>query len=717
MPFLFTNAVFLAALAGLGIPVALHLLMKRRQVRMRFSTVRFFQQQEPQAKARRKLRNLLLLLLRLLAFAMVVLAFTRPFLNRNQPSPGQRQRREVVLVVDRSLSLQARDSAGSRWENARAAAARVVAGLSGEDRVALVSCAARAEVLTGFAPPSVAAARLAALQPAHSTGDLAEGLREALRLAASGDPAARQSVTVVGDLQREGAANLDATPVPPRLQVDFVGVGDLLAPNLSVSELQFDVGETNHPYATVTSHRDDAVAGVEVEFLVDGAPVWRRPVALAAGAATNFDLRPPRLAPGWHQAEVRLATPDALAADNRRVAAFHVPEPVRVLAVEGRRGVRSFLEQSFFVAAALDPALGTADAGSGGFVVAKASPEQAAVRLRPLATPGAPGTRTARGPADKATADDPAHVVVMAAQRQTGAELAAALAAFVRSGGGLMLFLGEDTGSTDANALLSDLLPARIGRVEKGEPGNPWRLGEVDHNAPAFLPFRQPGSGNLALPEFTVRHALEPVPGAAVLARFDDGTPMLVLRAVGRGRVLLANTSADTRWTDWPKHKTFVPWLHGAVRQLSGRADERLLAGGDAVVTGTEAAVDLGPASKDTAFAVLPPTGPEFSATADARGVLRFDAALPGIHRVRDDAGVEVRQVAANVPARESDLASLRPSELAQRLVRREEAKPTGMAAALFGGDRNREEYWRILLAGAIALLLVETVVSNRSTA
>ena len=64
MPFFLTNAVLLAALAGLGIPIAIHLLLKRRQVRMPFSTVRFFSPQEPQAKSRRKLRNLLLLLLR-----------------------------------------------------------------------------------------------------------------------------------------------------------------------------------------------------------------------------------------------------------------------------------------------------------------------------------------------------------------------------------------------------------------------------------------------------------------------------------------------------------------------------------------------------------------------------------------------------------------------------------------------------------------------------
>ena len=44
---------------------------------MPFSTVRFFSPQVPQAKSRRKLRNLLLLLLRLLIFALIVFAFLK----------------------------------------------------------------------------------------------------------------------------------------------------------------------------------------------------------------------------------------------------------------------------------------------------------------------------------------------------------------------------------------------------------------------------------------------------------------------------------------------------------------------------------------------------------------------------------------------------------------------------------------------------------------
>src|SRR5262245_20119335 len=118
MPFLFTNAFFLAALAALGIPVLIHLLLRRKLQRLRFSTTRFFVRQEEQASARRKLRNLLLLAVRLLILALIVLAFARPYLPLSSAAADARARRQVVLVIDASASMQATDTGGPRWAKA-----------------------------------------------------------------------------------------------------------------------------------------------------------------------------------------------------------------------------------------------------------------------------------------------------------------------------------------------------------------------------------------------------------------------------------------------------------------------------------------------------------------------------------------------------------------------------------------------------------------------
>jgi hypothetical protein len=82
---LFTNLALLGALTALAIPILIHLLLKHKKQRLRFSTIQFFTQQDEQASRRRKLRHWLLLAVRLLLVTLIVLAFARPYLETLAP--------------------------------------------------------------------------------------------------------------------------------------------------------------------------------------------------------------------------------------------------------------------------------------------------------------------------------------------------------------------------------------------------------------------------------------------------------------------------------------------------------------------------------------------------------------------------------------------------------------------------------------------------------
>src|SRR4051812_9513154 len=109
MGILFTNLAMLAGLSALALPVVIHLLLKRRKQRLRFSTLRFFQQHDEHSSQRRKLRNLLLLAVRLLLLAALVLAFARPYRPNSNTAARTDNPRLAILVVDRSVSMQASD--------------------------------------------------------------------------------------------------------------------------------------------------------------------------------------------------------------------------------------------------------------------------------------------------------------------------------------------------------------------------------------------------------------------------------------------------------------------------------------------------------------------------------------------------------------------------------------------------------------------------------
>ncbi|MSU36904.1 MAG: hypothetical protein EXS36_17765 [Pedosphaera sp.] len=338
MPFLFTNALFLSALGGLVIPVVLHLLLKRKSQRLRFSTVRFFARQDEQASSKRKLRNLLLLALRLLLFALLVLAFARLYLLLSTIAAGGRQARQVILVLDTSASLQVTDSGGVRWTRSQKAARGLLTSLKAGDRAALVICGGRATIASGFAPPSVVTQKLADLMPGAGGGDLSDGLREAARLPALGDPRLITSIAVISDLQRASAQNLSAAPLPADVEVNMLPIGDLISPNIAVSELNLEPVNDTKPHAIITSYGDEDLPVLETEFLIDGKVILSQPVSLAASNGSHLNLTLPPLKPGWHNAELRVHPKDSLALDDARFQAFFIPEPIQVLLVEGRKG-------------------------------------------------------------------------------------------------------------------------------------------------------------------------------------------------------------------------------------------------------------------------------------------------------------------------------------------------------------------------------------------
>src|SRR4026207_1736843 len=102
----FLTPLFLLGLAGLAVPVIIHLIRRERRTVVLFPSLMFLQRIPSQSVQRRRIRNWPLLLLRLAALALIVAAFARPFFRRTAvAAAGGSGPREVVILVDRSYSM------------------------------------------------------------------------------------------------------------------------------------------------------------------------------------------------------------------------------------------------------------------------------------------------------------------------------------------------------------------------------------------------------------------------------------------------------------------------------------------------------------------------------------------------------------------------------------------------------------------------------------
>ncbi len=157
-----------------------------------------------------------------------------------------------------------------------------------------------------------------------------------------------------------------------------------------------------------------------------------------------------------------------------------------------------------------------------------------------------------------------------------------ALTAWVETGGLLVRFAGPRLAQSGAGQLDDDpLLPVRLrsgGRNVSGAMswGDPKGLRAFPENGP----FQ-----GLAIPAevtVTAQVVAQPDPDlpARVLAALDDGTPMVTGRALGEGRVILFHVTANAEWSNLPLSGLFVQMLERlAISARSGAAEASELAG------------------------------------------------------------------------------------------------------------------------------------------
>ncbi len=127
----FLYPTFLWALTALSIPIILHLFYFRRYKKVYFSNLRFLREVKEETSARNRLRNLLILISRLLAMAFVILAFAQPIIPLNESL--QTGIRNISVFVDNSFSMQSFGKDLSLFDRSRLKAQEVILGYGQED--------------------------------------------------------------------------------------------------------------------------------------------------------------------------------------------------------------------------------------------------------------------------------------------------------------------------------------------------------------------------------------------------------------------------------------------------------------------------------------------------------------------------------------------------------------------------------------------------------
>ncbi len=134
----FVNPWFLFALSAIAIPVIIHLYNFRRFKKVLFSNISFLKELSEEKKRQSKLKNLLILIARLLAVIFLVLAFSRPYI------PGERvdisrEGNVVSIYVDNSFSMEALSGRGRLIDEAKLLAEEIAEQFPATDQFHLLT--------------------------------------------------------------------------------------------------------------------------------------------------------------------------------------------------------------------------------------------------------------------------------------------------------------------------------------------------------------------------------------------------------------------------------------------------------------------------------------------------------------------------------------------------------------------------------------------------
>ena len=644
---------FLAGLLAIALPVYVHLLRQHKATPLPFASLMFFERRTQSSVKHRRLKYLALLAMRIGVVTLLALTFANFYVGC-AAAPSVRTKL-TVLAVDRSLSMKA----GRRMEEAKAQALK----LAGRGPVQVIAFDSQSQLLTqATTDPAEVAAAVQSINAGDghtSYGDVARTIRSVAE-------AARMPVEahILTDAQRSGLPTPFAElALPASIKLTVHPVASARESNWYVE----DVVAPRHVYQTGNVKVQATVAGagteartITVALRVNGRDAATRQASVPAGGRASVEFPMPELTYGFNRGELRIDAADALAQDNTFSFAVERKEASRVLLVGNPRSVlyyRSAIES----------------VPNAGFKVDAVSPGEAA----------------------NAAWDQFALVVL--ADAPLGNE--EKLASWVRSGGGLLVALGPGISARGR-------VPVSGAKVVESTYAS--RSGERFQTA-ANVDNTHPALHNVnSFEDVKFYQAIRVEPGEArMLARLSDGTPLVLEQRVGEGRVLVFASTLDNVANDLPLHASFVPFVEGSARYLSGfvAAAERFTVG---------SFVDLRQAGDaGTGVEVIGPDGARLLSLDEAAKARTFRLPREGFFELRRANGRN-ELIAAHTSRRESDL-DIIPAETLTLWQNTGGAAPgdASRAPAADPGE-DRRYLWRYFAIALLILAVLEPLFSSR---
>ncbi|MCB9512600.1 MAG: BatA domain-containing protein [Deferribacteres bacterium] len=679
MPSFLNSAFLMIGAAAVAVPILIHLLMRNKVVRIDFAAMRFLMESQKQVVRWLKLKQLLILLLRIAAIALLALAFARPYFPESSAlGLWASDEKEVGLIVDISASMLAAE----HLTQAKSALRDVFDGLAPETIVSVYFAGGHSRMIVEREPlnDGIEARVLSMLQPTYQHCNLREATQtmdDLLR----GSALFKRELYIISDFQRSGWPETGSfLQLASHAEVKLLPVTEKPWRNITIIDAQVP-DETEQPWlCTVQNQALDVVKSAEVNLVVAGKAIATQKVEFTDGSTQVVPFEQVKLPRGDIAGYFEVNVDDDFVEDNRYYFVAQQREYIRVLAVNGEKASGP-ADELFFA----DKAVNT---------------HGSAFRL----------IQTEAARLDRIS-PDAFDVVLLANVTGLNNNDVQILRTFVRNGGGLLIAPGDKVDIKFYNRFLEEIAPASLQNLAKPlldrNSGDIMMLSNIGH--PAFDQLSNALSNDISAARFFQHWILQPKVGSQMLANFGDDAPAIVVGTAGRGKVVMLSFPIDGEWSDLPIQTSYLPLLHTLLSYAQPPAEKvQFVRVGQPLYLGDSF-------QPNTQVEVATPDNVVSTWRSD--NLIYGGASLPGIYRFQQKS--MHKNIAVNLTTEESDTDIFVPEAFLAKLYSADEQTVIDQSQARISLPEQQAEseqkVWRYLVFVAFAFLIGESFLGNRT--
>ncbi len=514
----FVNPQIFWALALLAIPVIIHLFHFRRFKKVYFTNVRHLREIKEETATRNKLRNLLVLLMRLLAFVFLIFAFAQPYMSNK--NGGDQRKNYVSIFVDNSFSMQSMSEDVPLFDKARSRAEQVISAYGAEDEFQVFSHSLRgAQQRWLSAEDAITAINELAIVPKVSR------ISQVLQRVQDDDELdGNRKVYILSDFQKsitDVDGQLDTT-----VDHSLIPFQSVKENNISIDSVWFDnpvpIGNQNNTLMVrVTNHGDEDVDNVRLMLVQNGQTKPEGTIAIPSRSSILDSINVLLVNTGWQQIEIKIDD-YPIQFDDSYYIHFNIKETVSVLAINEDKP-NKYLEAVF----------------------------------KGLNTFRLTNTNLGNIQYDAFSEND---LIVLTNIRTVSTGLAGALTNYVANGGNVLVFIPEGIQKETYNTLFRAFNANSITDVYNEEKA----VYTINTSEFIFDNVFESKQANLKLPVTTLSYGFTRFSqrGGEVLLSFRDGTPLITKYPFDKGKLYVCGAPLETEFNDLVLNaEVFVPML------------------------------------------------------------------------------------------------------------------------------------------------------------